>query len=325
MQGAATAARPQFPQPEFSGELQESIIPGDIRHLIFITGHRGKGKTTFCLGVDHPANILMLDYESKGEGLAIPLGVGGYFSIMDECAETMGTMFKPIDIFNRTNQILEAMPRGRFTTLFLDNAGLLQEGCIGEVKRSPTTYEVDPAKALSGQYGGAIPGVKYVLRRLFSTVRAKGVKVIVVTFQPSKAWGDGKPLFNKFKTTDVTVWHELSVLTLVLTDGIEEYIPAPSALVFKEQLGQLKWNEDKKELEVKRRLPFKLRKATMAEVYRYLKEPADFLHPLRGELIEPGEMDPWSPTFGREQLVMLERMAKAMRALEETPEEEAQK
>jgi hypothetical protein len=263
----------------------------------------------------------MLDYESKGEGLAQMLGLGGYFSVMDDCAESLGFNFRPLAVFERTRQILEAMPPNRFTTLVIDNGGLLQDGVVEEVKRSPMSYGVDPARALSGQYGGAWPGVKYVLRSLFALARSKGVKVIVVTFQPLKAWGDGKPLLNKFKTTDVGLWHELSVLTVVVTDGLPENMPAPSGLVFKESLASIEWDAERGEMVPRRRLPFKLPLASMSEVYKYLREPADFKNPKRGELPEAGEMEPWSPTFGREQLVVLERMARAMRALEETSEE----
>ena len=310
--GATTGApKPQMPPPEFTGEPRPSVIHDALRQMVFVTGFRGQGKTTFCLGMDNPANICMLDYESKGEGLARPLGVGGYFSVMDDCAQTFGGDFRPIHVYQRTKQIVEAMPSGRFTTLVLDNASLLQDGALEMVKLRPSDFGIDPVKAQTGQYGGAWPGVKYVLRNLFSVARSKGVKVIAVTFQLTKAWGAQGPLLNKFKTTDVALWHEMSVLSLVLVNGRPEHMPAPSALVMKEQLGEMVWDEAAQETRVVRRLPFKLPRATMGEVYRYLREPVDFKALKPGEMPDSGEIDPFLPTFGKEQLRDLERLARA--------------
>lgn len=315
------ASEPAFAEPRFEGERSESIIPPDVKHLIFVTGHRGKGKTTFGLGVDDPNNILMLDYEAKGEGLAVPLGVGSYHSVLDDCVEVFGFGYRAIHIYQRTKQILEAMPQGRFTTLLLDNGGILQDACRAEVERAPRAYGVDPEKAFSGAYGGAWPGVKFILKALFHLARSKGIEVIVVTFQPTGAWKDGKPLFNKFKTTDVGVWHEMSVLTLVLVDGLPEHVPAPSALVIKEQLAALTWNKETRTMDVQRRLPLKLPLASPSEVYRYLREPADLRHPKPGETPEQGEVDQWSVTFSKDQLKQIERLVAAAQILEGPAEE----
>lgn len=309
-------ASPIFKTPEFTGEAKPSIIPGGFSHLVFATGFRGTGKTHFIVGIDRPENVLMLDYESKGESVAASLGLKNYFSVMGDCAETLGFNFRPISIYERTKQIIEAIPVGRFTTLLLDNASLLQEGTLAEVQRAPQVYGIDPQKAANGSYGGAWPGVKYILRSLFSLARIRGIKVIGVTFQLSGAWRDGKPLFNKFKTTDVSIWHEMSILTVVMVIGLPRNIPKPSALVMKEQLASAIWSEEKQVVEVQRRVPFKLPIGEMGEVYRYLKEPVDFKNLKEGEMPELGELDPFTPTFSKEQLAALEKIARVAEILD---------
>lgn len=315
--GVPAVARPEFPAPTFTGERGPSVIHPAVRQMILITGFRGQGKTTFALGAENPANVLMLDYESKGEGFARPLGVGGYFSILDDCAATYGKDFRPLHILQRTQQIIGAVPQDRFTVLILDNAALLQEGCVARVELTPGDFGVKAANAASGSFGGAWPGVKFILKALFSEARAKGVEVIIVTFQLTKAWGQTGPLLNKFKTTDVALWHEASVLSLVLGDPMPDHFPAPSALVMKEQLADLRWDADAGRLIKQRRLPYKLPNADMAEVYNFLREPFNFKMDLaeqikQGYYPKPGELDPFTPTFGKEQLAQLEKWAKVV-------------
>lgn len=313
----ATQSKPSFPVPTFIGEAQPSVIPSDVRHVIFATGFRGSGKTHFLLGIDRPENILFLDYESKGEGLARGYGIQNYFSVNDDCAETLGFGFRPIAIYERTKQIIEAVPEGRFTTIILDNASFLQDGALAEVQKQPHLYGIDPQRAMSGRFGGAWPGVKFILYSLFSILRQKGISVIGVSFQLSKAWGDAGPLLNKFKTTDVALWHEHSVLTVVMVPGMPEHLPFPSALVMKEQLSTAKWDDETGEMRVTRRLPLKLPKASMSEVYRYLREPANFKAPRPGEMPAPGEVEPYSPSFSREQLTIMTKLAEAAKAMAE--------
>lgn len=300
-----------YPVPQFTGAPCPTVIPDDLNHVILVTGHRGIGKTTFCLGADQPQNILMLDYEGKGMGLARPLGVGGYFDIPGECANLRGFNYRPIEVFVRTRQILEAVPAGRFTTLVLDNATNLQNGCLAEVVRSPISYGIDPTKAASGQYGGAWPGVQYVIQSLLALAKSRGIKLIICTFQPKGAWAGGTPAFNKFKITDVKTWHEMSVLSLVLVEGVEKYFPAPSALVMKEQLAKVSWNPLTSEMEVIRRLPARLPKATFGEIRRYLENPVDFANLLPEERVTSEMLSPWLPTFSREQITFLQKLAEA--------------
>lgn len=312
-----------FAPPIFEGEVQPSIIHPEFSGVNLITGFRGHGKTSYGLKTDNPANILMLDYEDKGSLLAKPLGVGGYFQVMTEVVGQMGEKFDLQAVYDRTLQILNAVPEGRFTTLFVDNAQDLQDSSAQLIRNNPAVarrYGVKPENAESGGYGGAWPGVKYLVKNMFHLANSKGIKVIVVSFQLKGAWRDGKPLFNKFKTTDVSIWHERSILTLVMVEPMAEHFPIPRALVMKEQLSKMQWLSDGNGGGVTRqirRLPMALPKAEPQYVYEYLTEGhyADFKNPKKGEVATAMELAPYTPTFSNEQLVMMERLLRAQQAL----------
>jgi hypothetical protein len=316
-----------FLPPVFDGDLQPSIIHPDFSGVNLVTGIRGYGKTSYGLKTDNPANILMLDYEDKGALLAQPLGVGGYFQIMTEVVGQLGDKFELQAVYDRTLQILNAVPEGRFTTLFIDNAQDLQDGSAQLIRNNPAVarrYGVRPENAESGGYGGAWPGVKYLIKNMFHLANGKGIKVIVVSFQLKGAWKDGKPLFNKFKTTDLSIWHERSILTLAMVEPMPEHFPIPRALVMKEQLSKMEWvpgNTEKPGYTRQiRRLPMALPKAEPRYVYEYLDNPANFADPKPGEMVTAVELAPYTPTFSNEQLIMMEKMLRLQQAM--TPEED---
>src|SRR5690242_12282819 len=174
----------------------------------------------------------MLDYEDKGSLLARPLGIGAYFQVMTEVVGLQGDKFELQTVYDRTLEILNAVPEGRFTTLFIDNAQDLQDGSAQLIRNNPDVarrYGVRPENAESGGYGGAWPGVKYLIKNMFHLANSKGIRVIVVSFQLKGAWKDGKPLFNKFKTTDLSIWLERSILTLAMVEPMVEHFPVPRA------------------------------------------------------------------------------------------------
>lgn len=313
-----------FDAPTFEGEARPSIIPPEFENIILITGFRGMGKTYLGLGTDHPSNILMMDFESKGKGVAKPYGVGAYFGIMDEVVGKYGKDFDLQVVYDRVTQILEAVPQDRFTTLFMDNAEYLQDGSIQLVNNNPakaTKYGLKPENVMSGGFGGARPAAKHILNAIFKLARSKGIRLIVVSFQLKGAWKDSKPLFNKFKMTDVTIWHEMSILTLVLVDPMPETLasegmPIPRALVMKEQLGEMVWDEELNRPKIRRRLPYAIPKAEMWRIYKYLTDPADFKNPKPGETVDPLEIAPFTPTFGKEQLSIMEKVSRMAQLME---------
>jgi hypothetical protein len=316
-----------FPRPEFDGDPQPTIIHPDFAGVNLVTGFRGHGKTSYGLKTDNPANILMLDYEDKGALLAKPLGVGGYFQIMTEVVGQLGEKFELQAVYDRTLQILNAVPEGRFTTLFIDNAQDLQDGSAQLIRNNPAVakrYGVRPENAESGSYGGALPGVKHLVKNMFHLANGKGIKVIVVSFQLKGAWRDGKPLMNKFKMTDVSIWHERSILTLVMVEPMIEHFPVPRALIMKEQLSKMEWvpenNGSRAYTKQVRRLPMALPKAEPRYVYEYLDNPVDFANLRPGEGTTALELSPFTPTFSHEQIMLWEKMERLQKAL--APEED---
>jgi hypothetical protein len=304
--------------PVFTGEIGPTIIHPDFEGLNLITGFRGKGKTSYALKVDRPSNMCMLDYEDKGVTLVKKMGIGSYFQPITDVIRTFGRGANLQAIYDRTVQILEAIPIGRFTTLIIDNAQDLQDSSAQLIKNNPALavkYGVRPENAISGGYGGAWPGVKHVIAEILHLANSRGIKVIVVTFQLKGAWKDGKPLFNKFKTTDVAIWHERSVLTLALVDPTAQYFPIPRALVMKESLSTMEWDEERKMTVQVRRLPPALPRAEPRFVYEYLDNPVDLGNLKPGEDVTASELSPLSPTFDKEQLSILERMARAQKEL----------
>lgn len=305
-----------FEEPVFVGEAGPTSLLPEFQDLIFVTGPRGVGKSTFALGVENPANVLFLDFEGKGKGLTNQLPGINYFPILEDVTEAFGMNYEPRFVWDRTIQIISAIPDGRFTTLILDNAAYLQEGAASMIENSPNPAQwgVKPTNAKSGQFGGVWPGVKNAIVGFLALARQKGIQLVVVTFQTKAAWTQGGPSMIKVKTTDVAIWHERSILTVALGPSLPGNVPVPSALVLKEQLPRMEWNAETGQLEVKRCLPFQLPKATMAEVKRYLANPADLNNPAPGERPDADIVDSYSATFKREQLTQLLRIMELSQA-----------
>lgn len=294
-----------FSEPTFTGEKVATNLLPQFQDIFFITGDRGAGKTTFTLGIERPENILFLDFEGKGKGLTNQLPGVNYFPIIEDVSEVMGMEFRGRAIWDRALQIISAVPEGRFTTLIIDNGAYLQDAAADMISDNPQAWGVKPQNAASGQFGGVWPGVKHAIVGFLAIARQKGIQLVVVTFQTKAAWTQAGPSLTKRKTTDVAIWHERSILTLALGPPLPGNVPIPSALVLKEQLPRITWNDTTGQLEVVRCLPFQLPRATMADIKNYLQHPADLQNPAPGEWPDMDAVDSYSPSFKREQLAQL--------------------
>lgn len=315
----------KFPTPEFTGERGESIIHSRFKGVNLVSGFRGHGKTSYCLKIDNPANIVMIDLEDKGERLAKPLGVGAYFQPLTEAMDVMGaSRFDIVAVYDRILQIIDSLPKDRFTTLIIDNAQSLNDGAAQFIRNNAalsSRYGVRPENAISGGFGGAWPGAKLLIGNMIHLANAKGIQVEAVTFQLKPSWKNSQPEFNKWKMTDLTVWHELSILTLVMVTPMAEHYPNRRALVMKEQLSEFKWvpgDAEKgtrgKTIQV-RYLPDAMPSATPDALYNYLDTPYDSSNPAPGEKVTALEIAPYSTSFSMEQLFLAERMARAQKEL----------
>lgn len=322
---AVPAAKPEpkkFAPPVFQGERQPSIIPPEVTHVTLFGGFYGSGKTTMAAGTDHPLNTLFIDLESKGEGVAKRAGIINYFCPPQEAAEIYGFTAPPTSTFRRVKEIIEAIPAGRFSVLILDGLAVLQDSMLEEVKASPTSFGVNPANAISGSMGGAWPGVGLLLQRVFNVARSKGVQVIAVTTEAKAKWSNTGPILNKFQLLGQGIIHKMSILSLVMIPGAPANGGAPSALVLKEQLGDYQWVDGKSI--VTKRIPPKLPLATMEEVYRYLREPADYRKLKPEEVPSKEEMEPFLPIISKDQLASMRELLELARlggSSEETVED----
>jgi hypothetical protein len=307
-----------FPDPVFEGEVSESIIHPHFHGFNLITGFRGSGKSTLSMSWDNPNNIIMLDFEGKEESGASELGIKAYFPVMREVIGKMGTLFEGDQVYNRTLQIIESIPEGRFTTLVIDNAHEFQDSCCRKIEKSPELvgrFGLKQKNVDTGSFGGALPGAKRLIAHLLHLISSKGVKVVSTTFQLKPAWVNSQPAFNKWKTTDVAIWHEASKLTLVLTDPMPEHFPIPRAFVMKENLPLRKWSPELQRSLTIRRIPAALPQATAEAIYNYLDNPADFKNPKPGETVKALDIAPFTSSFSSEQLFQWEKILRLQKEL----------
>jgi hypothetical protein len=294
----------------------KSILPPEFSGVIYIGGRRGVGKTYLASTADDPKNELFLDYEEKGEGLNSQLGFGAYHS-----------MATRDNVFLETLQIIDSLKKDQFTVAILDNISPLELSMKGEAIAHAQDYAkefgLSVSNILSGRFGGASSVVNHLISsKISKNLRAKGIKVIIVTAHVKPFWGSGGPIPNKWNVLGADKWQELSILTLTLIPG--DYAPIPSALVNKEQLGSISFKEGR--FEIKRRLPFRIPKCnTFASVTQYLKEPVDLASPKEGETPLDSEIASYSEELTNEQLAMNNAALEIQQAQLREAEEEEQR
>lgn len=278
-----------------------SILAPEERGVRKNTGYRGDGKSFHAAQIENPALTAFFDFEKKGEGINGQLHFGMYLPVTEQAKGALAaweTFAKAIDEF----------PRDRFTHVVLDNTAPLEMALKAHVVANAEKYErqygVIASNIKANKYGGASGVVNYLISDLIcNPLWSKGVQLITVTSHVKPRWAGGVQVANSFNIKGADRWDELSVLTLIFLKG--ENAPIPSALVMKEQMGKLAWDEDKGEFSVFRRLPYRLPKATPAEIRRYLREPADLKNPKPGEAPTEAELRPFSEVLSREQLSIL--------------------
>ena len=292
--------------------MAKSILPAELRGVVFLTGPRGVGKTFLATTAENPKNVLFLDYENKGEGIHNQLGFGKYVSVTEE-ASGKG----PLGIWNKTAEIITNIKQDEFTVAILDNISPLEIALNAEALRGATVYSRDFGlnykNVTEGRFGGTKSIVNFlVTSAVCAPLHAKGVQLIIATSHISAKWALGGPVPGKFSIKGADRWQELSIMTLILIPG--ENAPMPSAIVQKEQLGSIEYNEETGEFVIARRLPLKLPKATWSEIRRYLREPANLREPKEGEVPSKAEADPYSEDLSKEQINIMIAQMEADRA-----------
>lgn len=313
-----TAAAPPkrvipWPAIEWKGERDESVIHPDMKGLVVVTSFFGHGKSTFAFGADCPANVMILDYESKGESIAKQLGIENYFRPAADCGRAFDSVEYDAElVYTRTKMYLDQMPKDRFTVLVVDGLSTLQKGISAAVEEDPTSYGVKQYNIDKNAYGGPYPGVSLVVDRIANIAQGKGVQVIVLTTELGDKWDKTGPLLNKFDKKGVKKIDQLSVLTVLLQQpGYPQYDGAPSAIVMKEQLALHRWSKEEKRAITIKRIPPKLPCCTWPAIYTYLDGVLDMRKLKPEEVPTKAELQPFTPVIEGDQIQAMLKLMEA--------------
>jgi hypothetical protein len=310
-----TPTKKEFMPPVFVGEPVPSIIPAAVTHVILAGGFFGSGKTTFVAGIDRPENTLFLDFEGKGEGIARTSKIENYFCPPQDASNLWGMAPPQIATWERTKQILEAMPKDRFKVVLLDGLIILQKAIHTYVETAPAHIQqglgCNPKNVVSGSMGGAWPGVGTVLQNVFNLCRAKGVQCIGITTEAKAKWSNTGPILNKYQLAGQDIINKMSILSVVMIPGLPEYNGAPSALVLKEQLGESVFVDGRQR--TRKRIPPKLPLAEMGAVYDYLINPCDYSKLTKAETPTLEEIEPFKPIVSKDQLASMDKLLELSR------------
>ena len=310
-----------------------SILPPEMRGVMHITGYRGVGKSYLASQSDVPGNIAFFDFEEKGEGISVGgQSFGLYRSLTAEATDIKSGKPNMLLLFDKTLEAITGLEQDRYPVVIIDNTAPLELAIKAEAIRNVDYYcqqfSLNKGNVLSGRYGGASAVVNYYVSHMVNMLRAKGVKLVIVTTHIRPAWSGAGQVPNKYSIKGADRWQELSILTLILIPGSNP--PIPSALVQKEQLGQISLDLDLSNPEVYaavmrgesghevcRRLPYKLPEATFQKIRWYLAHPANIAHPEPGELPTFDESDPFDEKLSKEQFRYVQLQMEAAKQEEE--------
>ena len=280
----------------------KSILPDELSGVAKITGYRGRGKSYFVSQLERPGLTAFFDFERKGEGINSQLKFGLYVPVTERAA---GGALGIYDLFIR--EIAE-LPQDRFTHVILDNTAPLELAMRAEAARSAPKYAkqfgMDANNIVLNRYGGQGGVVNHLISEMIcNPLWAKGVKLISVTSHIKPRWAGGAQVVNSYNVKGADRWDELSILTLIIIPG--DFAPVPSALVMKEQLGAITFDEESNDFTIRRRLPYRLPRATPQAIREYLMTPADLENPKPGEVPSEDEIKPFRERLDKEQISLV--------------------
>jgi len=283
--------------------LPKSILLPEVQGgVVKVSGYRGKGKTSFLVRSENPALIAFLDFESKGRGFHNQLHFGLYTDLMEG---TSG----PLEVYSKTMETIDGLEEGRYTVAILDDCSQLELALKAEAHRDIIRYcqeyGLNIKNARSGSFGGVNAVINFMIQsQICSALRGKGVQMIGITHHIGAKWGHGGPIPNKKRIKGSDRWMNLAVLSLVIVEH-GDFPPVPSAMVEKEQLCSIEFNEETGEFEQKRRLPFRLPRCTWRAIRNYLDNPVDLDNPGPGETLKKDEFDVFSERLDGEQIAVM--------------------
>ena len=151
--------------------------------MLFFSGARGLGKTFLAATAENPANVLFLDYESKGRGIHHQMNFGRYVAVTEE-ASGRG----PLGVWQVTNDAISNITSGQFTVAILDNVSPLEMALNAEALRNVTSYSRDfglnVKNVTEGRFGGTKSVVNFLITdKVAAPLHAGGVQLIIATSQ----------------------------------------------------------------------------------------------------------------------------------------------
>ena len=299
----------------------KSILPDEVQGVSKITGYRGRGKSYFASQMENPSLTAFMDFEKKGEGINSQVHFGLY------CPVTEKASGGGVGIWDTFIREVDSIKQNQFTHAILDNTAPLEMAMRAEAVRNADTYAkaygMDAGNIRANRYGGQSGVVNYLIsEKVCNPLWAKGVRLITAISHIKPRWSGGVQVPNSYNIKGADRWDELSILTLIIIPG--DHPPAPSALVMKEQLGAIEWDEKKGKFRAFRRLPYRIPIATPAHVYEYLKTPANLEKPTLGEMPTEEEIGPFREKLSREQMSIIMAEIESNRVIAAEMESEIQ-
>ena len=315
----------------------QSILPTELNGaLMRFIGFPGIGKSYLGASLEVPGLSDYVDFESKARAIAEQLSqrgtpFGAYNAINEQVAGKGA-----LAMFDLFRQHIDDIVQDQFTTMVLDNVAELQKAAVAHVEANAKEYAANSSLKekfiKSGNAGQQFSGAGIAFANLFSSIRDKGVQLIICVSHIGPQWAKNTQVPGKWHVGGVKVLDTLSSLSLILmpprpdTEGW----PPPAALVSKESLGTFSFQADltPEQIEdIKRgeipshimapRFPRRIWPCTSQAIKRYLTHPADYENLNEHEIPTDDELFMFSEKLSKEQMSFvlnaqaLERMEKA--------------
>jgi hypothetical protein len=210
---------------------------------------------------------------------------------------------------------IEKLPQDKSTVAIIDNISSLEKAIQAlvyqDAERYANVYGYTVPDIMKDSFGKARGIANDLIGDMIAKpLHVKGVKLIITTSHVKEKYqSPGKMIFQGRDR-----WQDLSILTLILTEGT--YHPVPSAIVYKESLGSIAMPNDKITDEqyqaimkgelashnIVGRFPPRLPRANWQSIRRYLYEPVDLENLSDDEKLNLEESEPFSERMSKEQI-----------------------
>ncbi len=249
---------------------KSSIVREGVGGVIVLSGAYGSGKTTAALTLERPDLTVMIDLDSaKSESRCKALGMKYYTPRNIDLEDPTDVDLDKIASWLKQTFSTIKSEHSDETTIVIDNGSLMESVNHAVVAKSPKKYGVRASNVASGKYGGTNPGVGVIWDNTVRFLKDVGFQNIVVCMHMSQMWAGGAPI-DKFRVKGNKMLTQMASLSLVL---IKSPLPntAPAAVVGKEALGLISWDEKTETHKVFMAVPPRIPEMTWPAVYEYIR------------------------------------------------------